>query len=197
MDGPSCFAAGRVTCGRLYAAGEKVVIFSNMDTNDQDEWGPIVEALSSRGYMALTYAYPCQADDQSGVLHDAVAFVRSVGAEKIVLVGASRGGVATVKVATDNRPGDWLAGLAAISAPISSYGATFYSDDELRRIRVPMLLINSERDMCVEGTCRMPETVVAPKELVLYPGESHGTEIFNDSCESLVEKLAIFVERVL
>ncbi|WP_310599931.1 hypothetical protein [Desulfobulbus sp.] len=173
------------------------MIFSNMDTNNQDEWVPIIEALRSRGYMLLTYAYPCQADDQSGILRDAVAFVRSAGAEKIVLIGASRGGVASVKVATEAQPGDWLAGLAAISAPISYEGVTFYHDDELRRIRVPMLLVNSEHDMCAEGTCRMHEIVVASKELVLYPGAGHGTEIFNDSREALVERLTTFVARVL
>jgi pimeloyl-ACP methyl ester carboxylesterase len=182
----------KTTAGRLYGSGPEAVIFSNMDTNDQNEWAPIVNELVPYAHMILTYDYVQLRDDQSGTLEDAIAFVKDIGAERVILIGASRGGVASVKVAS--RSHDGIIGIAAISAPIEYEGTVFYSSEELGAIKVPKLLINSEHDEGVNGTRRMFEIVHDPKEMLILPGNGHGTEIFADQRELLVNRLKGFIE---
>ncbi|WP_321491847.1 hypothetical protein [uncultured Desulfobacter sp.] len=51
-----------------------------MDTNDQREWGAVINGLISDRYMIPTYDYPQHRDDQSTTLEDAISFVRDSGA---------------------------------------------------------------------------------------------------------------------
>ncbi|MCP4578208.1 MAG: alpha/beta hydrolase [Deltaproteobacteria bacterium] len=187
---------GRTTDGRLYGASDQAVIFSNMDTNNRSEWEPVVEHMSSEGYMLLTYDYIQYEDDQSEILEDAISFVKALGSKKIVLIGASRGGVASVKVATRSADNDCMAGVAALSAPIEHEGIVFYSDDELKKNRIPKLLISSESDDGADDTRKMYELFDDPKEVLFYPGNAHGTELFGEQQESLVRKLNDFTVSV-
>ena len=50
--------------GRLYGSGDIAIIFSNMDTNEQNEWNSIIRELITDRYMGLTYDYPEHMDDQ-------------------------------------------------------------------------------------------------------------------------------------
>ena len=183
---------GRAIGGKVYGSGKKAVIFSNMDTNDQTEWAPAIEQVASGGYMILTYDYLQQMDDQSGVLEDVTLFAKESGAEETVLIGASRGGVASLKVAAGSDGTDGITGVAALSAPIEYEGTVFYSNEELCAIKIPTLLVNSEGDDGADDTRRMHTLFTEPKELVIYPGSAHGTELF-DQEESLARKLKDFV----
>src|SRR5512145_773059 len=89
------------TDGRIYGSGERAVIFSNMDTNNQNEWSSIIELIDSNDCMFITYNYVQQGVDQSTTLHSVVSFARNLGVKQIVLAGASRGGVASIKVAAN------------------------------------------------------------------------------------------------
>lgn len=180
----------------LYGSGHSAIIFSNMDTNDQSEWEPILKDIITDGHMILTYDYCEHMDDQSGTLEDAISFVCDLGAKKVVLIGASRGGVASIKVAARQQTNDSIVGLVAFSAPIEYEGTVFYSNDELRGIKVPKLLINSENDGGANDTRKMFEILDDPKELLLYPGDAHGTELFNEERESLIKKLQDFTDSV-
>ena len=68
--------------------------------------------------MILTYDYFQQMDDQSWVLEDVILFAKESGAEETVLIGASRGGVTSLKVAAGSDGTDGIIGVAALSAPI-------------------------------------------------------------------------------
>lgn len=181
--------------GRLYGTGPTALVFSNMDTNDQGEWAPAVDAFSDR-HMVLTYDYPEHLDDQSRVVEDAVAVVTGAGATQVILVGASRGGVASLKAAARNAGNGSVVGVVALSAPIEYEGTIFYSDDELGGITIPKLLINSEDDDGAKDTRRMFDLFRSPKEMALYPGSAHGTELFLTERESVLRKLHGFVEAV-
>ncbi len=165
-----------------------------MDTDDQSEWDPILEEIAAKDYMILTYNYFQYGDDQSRILEDAISFVKASGAEKIVLIGASRGGVASIKVAAKSFDSDCITGIAALSAPIEHEGEVFYDNDELCKIRIPKFLINSESDDGADDTRKMYELFDEPKEILFYSGNAHGTELFNDERESLVRKLKSFIE---
>lgn len=85
--------AGRSTGGSLYGSSETAVILSNMNTNNQIEWQPLLEPLLNGGYMVLTYDYINPQADQWDVLTDVISHIKTIGAKRIVLIGASRGGV--------------------------------------------------------------------------------------------------------
>lgn len=183
--------------GKLYGSGDMAIIFSNMDTNEQNEWKPMINELISDKYMGLTYDYPEYMDDQSEILEEVILFVLGLGAKKIVLIGASRGGVASIKVASRQVNNDSIVGIVAISAPIEYEGTVFYSDDELRGIKVPKLLLNSERDGGAEDNRKMLEIFSEPKELLFYSGDAHGTELFDNERKSVTNKLKGFIKSVL
>ncbi|MGD9211257.1 MAG: alpha/beta hydrolase [Desulfobacteraceae bacterium] len=183
--------------GRIYGAGNIAIIFSNMDTNNQDEWEPIIGDLISNDYIGLTYAYPEHLDDQSGTLKDAVSFISNIGAEKIFLVGASRGGVASIKFAAHNINNNRIVGVVAFSAPLEYEGTVFYNHDELSRIKIPKLLLNSQGDDGAADNRKMIEILSDPKELKIYSGDAHGTQLFGVEKDSIVRKIKKFIKYVL
>lgn len=185
------------TNGKLYGSGDMAIIFSNMDTNDQNEWNPIIKDLISDRYMLFTYDYTEHMDDQSGTLEDAISFIDDLGAKQIILIGASRGGVASIKVLTRNVKNDSIVGVVAFSAPIEYEGTVFYSKAELNAINIPKLLINSENDAGANDNLKMFEIFSEPKELLFYPGEAHGTELFDKERESIIKKLQSFIKAAL
>jgi hypothetical protein len=183
--------------GKLYGLGDIAIIFSNMDTNEQNEWNPIISDLIADRYMGLTYDYPEHMDDQSEILEEVISFARGLGAKKIVLIGASRGGVASIKVASRQVNNDSIVGIVAISAPTEYEGTVFYSNDELRGIKIPKLLLNSEKDGGAEDNRKMLEIFREPKELLFYSGDGHGTELFDNERESVTTKINNFMRSVL
>lgn len=183
----------RFANGRLYGEGPMAIVFSNMDTNDQSEWEPVINALLSDKYMILTYDYPEHIEDQSRTLEDAVSFIIEAGAKRIVLVGASRGGVVSIKVAARNNNNDSIVGVIALSAPIEHEGTVFYNGYELSGIRIPKLLINSEYDDGANDNRKMFDIFEGPKELLFYPGNAHGTELFQKEQAAIIKKLRDFI----
>jgi hypothetical protein len=182
--------------GYFYGSGDIAIIFSNMDTNDQKEWNPIINDLISGRYLRFTYSYTEYMDDQAGTLEEVISFACGMGAKKIVLIGASRGGVASIKVAARHVNNDNIVGVVAISAPIEYEGTVFYSSDELSGIKIPKLLLNSERDDGAEDNRKMIEIFREPKELLFYPGDAHGTELFDKERESIIKKMDSFIKSV-
>lgn len=187
---------GRSVNGKLYGVGNVAIIFSNMDTNDQNEWKPIISELISDRCTGLTYDYPEHIDDQSEILEEVISFARGLGAKKIVLIGASRGGVASIKVAARHVNDDSIVGIIAISAPIEYEGTVFYSNDELIGIKIPKLLLNSENDGGAGDNRKMFEIFSEPKELIFYSGDAHGTELFSNQKESVMTKISGFVKSI-
>lgn len=183
--------------GKLYGHGDIAIIFSNMDTNEQNEWNPIINDLISDRFIGLTYDYPDFMDDQSEILEEVISFSCDLGVKKIVLIGASRGGVASIKVASRHVNNNSIIGIVAISAPIEYEGVVFYSNEELQRIIIPKLLLNSEGDDGAEDNRRMLDIFSEPKELILYSGVAHGTELFKYERESITTKMKSFIESVL
>ena len=147
--------------------------------------------------MGITYDYPEQMNDQSRILEDVISFVLGLGAKKIILVGASRGGVASIKVAARNVESRNIVGIVAFSAPIEYEGSVFYSKEELGSIKIPKLLINSENDDGAKDNRKMFEMLREPKRLQFYPGDAHGTELFNKERELITKQLQDFIESVL
>lgn len=183
--------------GKIFGSGDIAIIFSNMDTNNQSEWLPVISDLISDRYMGLTYNYPEHMNDQSEILEEVISFTYGLGAKKIILIGASRGGVASIKVAARHANNNSIIGVLAISAPIEYERTVFYSNDELSRIKIPKLLLNSENDGGADDNRKMIDIFSEPKELFFYSGDAHGTELFDNERESVAAKMNSFMKSIL
>jgi len=189
---------GVTLSGTLYGSGANAVVFSHMFPTDQTSWAPIAKDLAGRGYLVLTYDFRGYGaspgtKDVSKIDRDlraAVAFVRTQGAAKLVLVGASMGGTATAKVAAVEKP----TAVVIMSAPQSFMGLAV-SDDEVKAITAPKLFIGSEQDGATSTTLHMFDVAPEPKDKRVYPGSGHGTYIFDSEYGAdLTQRIIQFIE---
>lgn len=181
---------GATLNGTLYGNGTTAVIFSNMGANHQDTWSGAAERVAQRGYLALTYdnRYWTGATTINGNLRvyapddlrAAVRFVRAQGAQRIVLVGASLGSMASAKVAADMNP----AAVVLMASPVDRKDLPFLvTGDDIRAIASPKLFMVAERDELgfTNDVKKMYEISSAPKALELFKGTAHGTDVFKTS----------------
>ena len=170
---------GVTLSGKIVGTGTTAIIFSSMDGDPKIDWKDLAPLLAARGYMTLSYDYRGLGASQghynrSKIDHDLNAAIQAAqqqGATKLVLMGASLGGLVTLKVAATAHP----TAVVALSAP-RDFGGLDVSDDELRAITAPKFLAVAEKD----GGFLSPMQYVynltpEPKELHVYPGNDHGT----------------------
>jgi esterase/lipase len=184
--------------GTLYGQGTEAVIFSHMSHGSRAEWRELPEKMASMGYMALAYDFRGRGESDgtfdppaSGKdLMAAVAFVRKEGAQKIALIGASMGAMASAKVAAV----ETAEAVICLAGGISWSGLEV-SDQELAAITAPLLVITSEEDRFVKDTLHIYEAASGPKEKHLYPGSTHGTDLFDTHGEDLSQRLINFIRK--
>jgi fermentation-respiration switch protein FrsA (DUF1100 family) len=161
-------------------------VLSNMGDNDPTAWEAFAPELADRGLLVLTYSfrYPRRtaaftAELARATVADltaAVALLRGRGATRIVLVGASLGGIASGKVAGPVG----AAAMVVLSAPreLTDYDLVV-SPAELAAVTVPKLFVASEADDTVPlaATREYYERAPEPRRFVSYPGSAHGVRI--------------------
>lgn len=169
--------------GLLYGQGKTMVICSHMSETSLAIWkdSGIPQRLAVLGYQVLAYDFRGNggsggAPDPSFLdvdLSAAVSFAHQQGATKIVLMGASMGGTASLKVATTGQ----AAAVISLSGP-QFYGVPV-TDTDLQAMRIPKLFMDSQDDEpYVTDARHMYDVASAPKEIDIYPGSAHGTYIF-------------------
>ena len=183
--------------GKTGTPSKDIVILSNMDTNRQEDWDPLVAAMSGERdeNAVLTYTYPEGASPESA-LEAVIEYVesqgRTQGEERIVLAGASRGGVTSLRVAAGRGDDNNIVGVVAISTPLELEGERLYTDGDLRMIIAPKLVISSEFEDYVEDVRNIFALLEDPRQLTIYPGDAHGTDLFLEHEESLTRQLREF-----
>ncbi len=154
------------------------------------------QRLALRGYMVLAYDFRGNGDSAGSAdtdkldvdLHAAIAFARQQGATKIVLLGSSMGGTATLKVAASEQ----VVAVITLSAPQTF--ASGVSDAEVKAISAPTLFINSQNDDFASDTQHMYDMANQPKEIHLNDGSAHGTAIFDsENGAELTQRIMNFV----
>jgi dienelactone hydrolase/predicted GH43/DUF377 family glycosyl hydrolase len=192
-----------ILTGSLYGHGKVAVIFSNMGDQHEDSWGAMPPVMADEGYTALTYEFRYWVNNKidnnlakfaADDLRAAIAFVREQGAEKVVLVGASLGGMATAKVAADQSAASVIIMGSPLSAP--SIGLQV-EKAELQAISAPKFFITSENDDTVDASALMAmfDLAVEPKQIHVYGGSAHGTKIFDtDNGSDLRDRLLAFIQ---
>ena len=165
--------------GKIVGTGTTAIIFSSMDGDSKVDWRDLAPLLASRGYMTLSYDYRGLGASQgfydrskiTSDLNAAIQVAQKQGATKVVLMGASLGGLVTLKVAATAHP---LA-VVALSAP-RDFGGLDVSDDELRAITAPKFLGVAEKDGgFISSMQAVYDITPEPKELHVYQGNDHGT----------------------
>jgi pimeloyl-ACP methyl ester carboxylesterase len=168
--------------GRLFGSGETAVVFAHMYPNDQQAWWPFAGEAAGRGYAALTFDFRGYGEtggskDIAHIDRDlaaAVRYLREEGYKRVILVGASMGGTAALKVAARDEFKGLVAGVVAVSAPQAFQGLV--ARDDVADIKVPMLFVASQGDgVAFESLEAFYERATGPKQQQVYSGNAHGT----------------------
>lgn len=161
------------------------VVLAHMLGSSQSSWALLVQELVERDFHVLTFDFrghglsvgnrnPSFAALDLGA---AVDKLRSLGATKIFVVGASMGGTAAVVVAA----GQQLEGVVSLSAPVDidelDAGAVVSRLDE------PSLFIAGEKDgEYTDAARQLASRAPEPKRLQIITGSgAHGTDLLTDS----------------
>lgn len=176
--------------GRLFlSTGDTAVVLAHMaGDNDQENWVPFAKYIARRGITALTFDFRCYGDSECGGrgsssgllsrdLGAAIDFLRKLGFEKIICIGASMGGRGCINVAFEQE----LAGLVNVAGTGSSDPDRQNLEDFISP-DMPKLFIVTENDHVTDralSLTRLYDSAPDPKILKIYPGTTHGTELFD------------------
>jgi len=192
---------GAAIVGELYGSGKTAVIFSVMG-NCKPGWREFAQLTAAQGFMALTYQWRgcskfrlVDEDELRNFVNDArgaINFVREQGAEKLILVGASLGGLASAKLAIESQ----ASGIVVVASPpgISDWGFEIETAD--LETDIPKLFITAEHDPTVpaSATRQLYDLAAEPKEWQIYPGYRHGTDLFEtESGEEMQRRILEFI----
>ena len=174
-------ADGVTLSGRVFGSGTRGVVLAHMYPTDQSSWYATAAELAGDGFLVLTFDFrgygtstgTKQIDRIDEDLHAAVVEIRMLGAEKVGLVGASMGGTAAVIVAAT----DPVDAVVTLSAPVEFQGLS--AREVVTRVRPPKLFMAAEGDEGAQGARDMYRAAPEPREMELFPGTAHGTELLS------------------
>jgi pimeloyl-ACP methyl ester carboxylesterase len=173
--------------GELFGHGPTTVVLSNMGDNDPAPWQQFAPLLAAQGVTVLTYSFrypaytnsftPTMAEQTVPDLTGAIAYTRSQGAQKIVLIGASLGGITTGKVAATAHPASFV--IMSAEQDLVGYGLAV-TPAELATLTQPKLFIASEDDTNTPFTDTQSfyQHAPLPKQFHSFPGNTHGVHLF-------------------
>jgi len=194
---------GATISGELYGSGKTAVIFSMMG-NCKPGWREFAQITAAQGFLTLTYPWRgCRASSVDETLiqkfledtRAAITFVREQGAEKIILVGASLGGVASAKLALESQ----ASGIVILASPPSISQWNFEIQSADLNTDIPKLFITAENDKTVSAsaTRELYDLAAEPKEWQTYPGSAHGTDLFEgESGADLQQRILDFIQKI-
>jgi uncharacterized protein len=192
---------GASITGELYGAGKTAVIFSVMG-DCRPGWRQFAQLTAAQGLMALTYPWRgcigAGAVDNEEIqkfvndLRGAINFVRSQGAEKVILAGASLGGVASAKLAAESG----ASGLIVMASPPTIPDWGFKVEPADLDTDIPKLFITAQNDDVVSPSKSRAlfELAAEPKEWQAYPGIAHGTDLFDtENGKDVQDRILAFI----
>lgn len=190
--------------GRLFGEGDVGVVLSHMLPADQTSWWDFAQTLAGRGYMALTYdfrgycpggAAGCSkgTKDVAAIWQDvmgAIRFLRSQGAVRIVLMGASMGGTASLIAAAEE--GSGVRAVITLSAPMSIEGLVADAG-VLTRITAAKLFVAGVGDPtgAADAAQQLYDRSPPPKRLEILPSNDHGTDLLTGSQGGILSTLML------
>jgi alpha-beta hydrolase superfamily lysophospholipase len=179
----------------LYAveggSGNVGVVLAHESPGDLCGWLPYMATLEQAGLRVVAFDFRGFGDsDRPAATRDflaygrdfraAVSHLRSEGATKVFLMGASFGGAAALTYA----PGLPLAGVVSFSGETHIQGAGLNGLAAVPRLRAPLLIVGSRHDryLPVADALRLLRRAGSEdKRTALYPGSYHGWDLVEDA----------------
>lgn len=161
--------------GYLTGKGTTGVVLSHMANTDVCSWVPQADQLAGEGYRVLAVQ---SIGDEVAEITAAAELLADKGATKVILMGASKGGTASVAAA----PGITEPPVAAV---INLSGPSVYQGMDAgkaaARLTVPVLYAAAKQDsgFVEDVTAQYKKSRKSPDaELNLVDGNAHGTDMF-------------------
>ena len=192
-------ADGIPLCGRHYGDGDLTVVLAHMRPADQESWKPFAESLAAQGYSAFTFNFrgysPSGGDKDIGLidldLGGALDYLATQGVQQPVLVGASMGGTAAVKVAA-NRD---VAGIFVLSAPAAIDGLS--AADYVANVEEPKFFMVAEDDLSARTDgAALYDASNGERFYEVFTGGEHGSDLVYGRHSELVQgRIVEFLEQ--
>lgn len=198
---------GASIAGVLLGSGKVALVLAHQVNGDLCEWVPYGRVLASRGYGVLAVdlngfgasqasaGVPAQPRYDQDLLA-AAAVLRSRGAARVILVGATLGGLAAVVAAAQAHPP--VAAVVDVSGPAELSGLDAVA--AARRLTVPVLCLTSEHDEFVQDVRTVAAAAAGAPEhpLVVIPGTaSHGIALLDPTVEPKAAQARATIEAFL
>jgi pimeloyl-ACP methyl ester carboxylesterase len=186
---------GTLTLG-VVGTGPHVVVLSNESDENLCSWRPLSARLAASGYRVVLWDYG--GGLPAGELAAVVRRLRSSGATRLVLMGASEGAKASLVAAAQIRPA--VQGVVSLSAESVLLPAITVFDS-VRRLHCPLLLVTADQDAFGSAQAARQFLAAAPSEakrLVTVPGTDHGTALLTGRPAAITRPaITAFLHRVL
>ncbi len=190
-------ADGTRLAGHRFGRGTTAVVLAHQSNGNVCQWAPYARRLASLGYLAIAFDFRGHGDSQyrkypasrrlAGDVSAAVKVARRLGAKKVVLVGASLGGIAVTVAAANTRP--LVDGVINLSGPANFGGIDAVA--AAQRLQVPVLYIAGDNDDGFTEDARKlyQATAETEKALELIAGTEHGVQLVSHAgrARTLVE----------
>lgn len=178
-------ADGTRLVAHRYGTGKTFVVLAHMADGDLCQWSDEARRLAAQGYSALAFDFRGAGESQtrSGAAAQrvdrdvaaAVRLARTLGAKKVLLVGASAGGWAALVAAAQAKPA--LQGVVAISTPAQYNGDAVAA---VATLQAPVLyLVSKDEGLAEDAQALYEATGATLKQLKILPGSAHGTELLD------------------
>lgn len=168
------------------------VVLAHMSEGDLCSWEPFARFLARKGLFVFPidlrgHGFSEGAQDHARAAADlaaAVGVVRGLGARRVVIGGASLGGIAALVAAPKLRPA--VQGVVAVSAPARIAG-TLNALPAVAKLRVPTLYLVAADDrfppydFAADARRLHDATGTREKKLEVVPGSLHGTFLVDGS----------------
>jgi dienelactone hydrolase len=189
-------ADGTKLVGHRFGSGKTAIVLVHQRRGTLCQWVPYAKRLAGLGYTAFALDLRGNGESQSrpypanqrygGDVAAAAKFVRSLGARKVFLVGASLGGSAAISAAANTRP--VVDGVVSVSGAADLAGAI----DVVSHVQVPSLFIAGADDTDFANDARRlyGASTAQDKTLEVLPGAyEHGTQLVaaRSGVRSLIE----------
>ncbi|MER6786736.1 hypothetical protein ABT330_19320 [Streptomyces sp. NPDC000658] len=169
-------ADGNEVAGYETGSGKTGVVLSHQSNNNVCSWVAGADELAEDGYRVL-------AVDSSGSevpeIQGAAARLRDEGARKVLLMGASKGGTASLAAAAKVRP--------PVAAVVSQSGPGTYNGMDatgaIAGLTMPVLLVAAQDDGQFASDARELDKLARrskDEELVIVSGSAHGNDILQE-----------------
>jgi hypothetical protein len=186
-------SAGTVRGGEV-GGGAVGVVLSNQSDANLCGWLPFARTLARSGFRVLLFDSVSAAGNEEAIA--GARALRSRGARRIVLIGASRGARASLlAAASPTAPVD-----AVVSLSAERRGRTVALDilPAVERLRDPVLFIASKDDFYGSGDDAALLYRAArsrAKRLVLLAGEAHGIDLLRGTRGTQVQRVILHFTR--